>query len=68
MPPTHFMATRLEKTLTDMRKSSELGWLQPGGKTQVTIEYLWIGSFPAARRAIHGLHERKCVLDSLGLA
>merc|ERR1712110_411068 len=32
-------ATRLGKTLTDVRKSGELWWLRPDGKTQVTIEY-----------------------------
>merc|ERR1712070_404844 len=40
MPLTHLMATRLGKTLTDVRKSGELWWLRPDGKTQVTIEYL----------------------------
>jgi len=40
MPLTHAMATRLGKTLTDVRKSGELWWLRPDGKTQVTIEYL----------------------------
>jgi len=39
MPLTHLMATRLGKTLTDVRKSGELWWLRPDGKTQVTIEY-----------------------------
>merc|ERR1712060_846615 len=33
-------ATRLGKTLTDVRKSGELWWLRPDGKTQVTIQYL----------------------------
>merc|ERR1712224_820791 len=32
-------ATRLGKTLTDVRKSGELWWLRPDGKTQVSIEY-----------------------------
>merc|ERR1711939_845901 len=40
MPLTHAVATRLGKTLTDVRKSGELWWLRPDGKTQVTIEYL----------------------------
>jgi S-adenosylmethionine synthetase len=40
MPLTHSMATRLGKTLTDVRKSGDLWWLRPDGKTQVTIEYL----------------------------
>jgi len=40
MPLTHSIATRLGKTLTDVRKSGELWWLRPDGKTQVTIEYL----------------------------
>merc|ERR1712113_872417 len=40
MPLTHSIATRLGKTLTDVRKSGLLWWLRPDGKTQVTIEYL----------------------------
>merc|ERR1719148_631862 len=40
MPLTHAVATRLGKTLTDVRKSGLLWWLRPDGKTQVTIEYL----------------------------
>ena len=40
MPLTHSMATRLGKTLTEVRKSGECWWLRPDGKTQVTIEYL----------------------------
>merc|ERR1712072_447034 len=38
-PLTHSVATKLGKTLTDVRKSGELWWLRPDGKTQVTIEY-----------------------------
>jgi S-adenosylmethionine synthetase len=40
MPLTHSVATKLGKTLTDVRKSGDLWWLRPDGKTQVTIEYL----------------------------
>merc|ERR1711935_1185650 len=40
MPLTHSVATRLGKKLTDVRKSGELWWLRPDGKTQVTIQYL----------------------------
>jgi len=40
MPLTHSMATRLGKTLTDVRKSGQLWWLRPDGKTQVTISYV----------------------------
>merc|ERR1711935_619899 len=39
MPLTHSIATKLGKTLTDVRKSGLLWWLRPDGKTQVTIEY-----------------------------
>jgi len=39
MPLTHSMATRLGKTLTDVRRIGELWWLRPDGKTQVTIQY-----------------------------
>jgi len=34
------VATKLGKKLTDVRKSGQLWWLRPDGKTQVTIEYL----------------------------
>merc|ERR1712023_190120 len=40
MPLTHLLATLLGKKLTDVRKSGQLWWLRPDGKTQVTIEYL----------------------------
>jgi len=40
MPLTHSVATKLGKKLTDVRKSGDLWWLRPDGKTQVTIEYL----------------------------
>merc|ERR1719210_326950 len=40
LPLTHSVATKLGKTLTDVRKSGKLWWLRPDGKTQVTIEYL----------------------------
>ena len=39
MPLTHYLATKLGKKLTDVRKSGLLWWLRPDGKTQVTIEY-----------------------------
>merc|ERR1712226_49512 len=35
MPLTHSVATKLGKKLTDVRKSGELWWLRPDGKTQV---------------------------------
>merc|ERR1711972_580337 len=40
MPLTHSMATRLGKKRTDVRKSGDLWWLRPDGKTQVTIKYV----------------------------
>eukprot|EP00002_Diphylleia_rotans_P006875 TRINITY_DN1630_c0_g1_i1.p1 TRINITY_DN1630_c0_g1~~TRINITY_DN1630_c0_g1_i1.p1 ORF type:complete len:389 (-),score=45.77 TRINITY_DN1630_c0_g1_i1:313-1479(-) len=39
MPLTHVLATQLGKRLTEARKSGELPYLRPDGKTQVTIEY-----------------------------
>jgi len=39
MPLTHSVATKLGKTLTDVRKNGSLWWLRPDGKTQVTIQY-----------------------------
>merc|ERR1711998_295585 len=53
MPLTHSMATRLGKTLTDVRKSGELWWLRPDGKTQVTIEYVQKADGSVEPRKIH---------------
>merc|ERR1711927_8410 len=53
MPLTHSMATRLGKTLTDVRKSGLLWWLRPDGKTQVTIEYLQKADGSVEPRKIH---------------
>merc|ERR1712164_169215 len=39
-PLTHSVATKLGKKLTDVRKSGDLWWLRPDGKTQVTIKYV----------------------------
>merc|ERR1711862_616336 len=53
MPLTHSMATRLGKVLTEVRKSGELWWLRPDGKTQVTIEYLQREDGSVEPRKIH---------------
>jgi len=53
MPLTHSMATRLGKKLTDVRKSGELWWLRPDGKTQVTIEYLQKSDGSVEPKKIH---------------
>jgi len=53
MPLTHSMATRLGKKLTDVRKSGELWWLRPDGKTQVTIEYLMKADGSVEPKKIH---------------
>merc|ERR1711976_1049586 len=53
MPLTHSMATRLGKKLTDVRKSGDLWWLRPDGKTQVTIEYLQKADGSVEPRKIH---------------
>merc|ERR1712037_34993 len=53
MPLTHSMATRLGKKLADVRKSGDLWWLRPDGKTQVTIEYLQRADGSVEPRKIH---------------
>ncbi|CAE8625618.1 unnamed protein product [Polarella glacialis] len=53
MPLTHSMATRLGKTLTEVRKSGECWWLRPDGKTQVTIEYLQHADGSVEPKKIH---------------
>jgi len=41
MPLTHMLATSLGSRLTDVRKqNTDVQWILPDGKTQVTVEYL----------------------------
>merc|ERR1712072_1436566 len=53
MPLTHSVATKLGKKLTDVRKSGELWWLRPDGKTQVTIQYLMHADGSVEPQKIH---------------
>jgi len=53
MPLTHLIATRLGKTLTDVRKDGSLWWLRPDGKTQITIEYVQKADGSVEPKKIH---------------
>ncbi len=50
MPMPIMMAHRLTQRLADARKSGELTWLRPDGKSQVAIEYS--GGKPVAVKAV----------------
>jgi len=39
MPLPIIMAHKITKKLADVRKTGELGWVRPDGKSQVTVEY-----------------------------
>src|SRR3989344_1113561 len=39
MPLPIYLAHKLTKKLSEIRKNHQLGWLRPDGKSQVTIEY-----------------------------
>ena len=50
MPMPIVLAHRLAQRLTSVRKSAELGWLRPDGKTQVSVEY--VDGRPVAVKAV----------------
>ncbi|MDH3496918.1 MAG: methionine adenosyltransferase [Gemmatimonadota bacterium] len=50
MPAPIMLAHRLTQRLAEVRRSGELGWLRPDGKSQVSVEYE--GATPVAVRAV----------------
>jgi S-adenosylmethionine synthetase len=50
MPLSHVLATKLGAKLTEVRKSGELPWVLPDGKTQVTVEYKRVGGLVVPQR------------------
>ena len=62
MPLPITLAHKLVRRLTDVRKSNELDFLRPDGKSQVTIEFTWEATDKAeALRAAAGVGAREAV-------
>ena len=50
MPLSHQLATGIGLRLTQVRKSKQLDWVRPDGKTQVTVEYKVVDGVPVPQR------------------
>jgi S-adenosylmethionine synthetase len=53
-PFSHLLALKLSEKLTEIRKTGQLSWLRPDGKTQVTVEYKNVNGYTVPVR-IHNI-------------
>ena len=65
MPMPISLAHKLSKKLTETRKSGELNYLRPDGKTQVTIEYKDGKPLRAAAIVVSAQHDEGVTLEDL---
>jgi len=65
MPLPISLSHKLAKRLTELRKSGELPWLRPDGKTQVTVEYDGFKPIRVETVVVSAQHAEDVTLDEI---